>query len=252
MGNILALRFTEKSTTGAACEHSAPACSFRRSCRRLRGSGGKTLLAQLFFEPEVVMLLRPVEIDIAIGHGLERTLHSERADVDMRDDNRDEQNGDYGVDDLRELHPRDIRHVERKHQQISRDNNCHSSAQGKPKHQLLARIETPRWCVLRFDEAATLLDPFDVDLLRDVVLNPDRDNQHEADDERGADEIVGVLGDLRLAAERLGPDHWQQQDLAERDVQAGQAEDDERYGRQPMRKTLERAEASHLLAGTSL
>src|SRR5258705_3443999 len=113
------------------------------------------------------MLLRPVEVDIAGRHGLEGALHAERADVDMSNDNRDEQNGDYGVDDLRELHPRDIRQVERKHQEISRDDNCHSGAKRKPKHQLLAGIETPRWCVLRLDEAATLPDPFDVDPLPD-------------------------------------------------------------------------------------
>src|SRR6266576_278044 len=130
-----------------------------------------------------MMLLRPVEIDLAGRHGLEGALHSERADVDMSNDDRDEQNGDYGVDDLRELHACDIRHVERKYQQISRDNDGHSGAQGKPEHQLLAGIETPRWCVLRFDEAATLLDPFDVDLLRNVVLNPDRGDKCEADDE---------------------------------------------------------------------
>src|SRR5216684_6477148 len=208
--------------------------------------------AQLFFEPNVVMLLRPVEIDIAGRHRLEGALHAERADVDMSNDHRDEQNGDYGVDDLRELHACDISHVERKHQQISRDNDCHSSAQGKPKHQLLAGIETPRWRVLRFDEAATLLDPFDVDLLRDVVLHPDRDNQYESDNERGADEIVRVLGDLRHAAERFRSDHWQQQDLAERDVQAGQGQDHEGYGGQPMRETLKGIKASHLLSGTSL
>src|SRR6266403_984955 len=208
------------------------------------------LLGQLLFEPEVVMLLRPVEIDLAGRHGLEGALHSECTAVDMTNDHRNKQNGDNGVYDLRDLHPRDIRHVERKHQKISRDNDGHCSAKGKPKHQLLAGIETPRRRVLRFDEAATLLDPIDVDLLRDVVLNPDRDNQYESDNERGADEIVRVLGDLRLAAERLGSDHWQQQDLAEYDVQAGQAEDHEGYGRQPMRETLEGVKAGHHLPGT--
>src|ERR1700686_1392315 len=188
------------------------------------------LFAQLFFEPNVVMLLRPIEIDIAGRHRLEGTLHPEGTDVDVSNDNRDEQNGDYGVHDLRELHPRDISHVERKHQQISRDDDCHPGAKSKPEHQLLAGIESPRWRVLRFDEAATLLDPFDVDLLRDVVLYPDRDNQYESHNERGADEIVRVLGDLRHAAERFGSDHWQQQDLAEGDVQAGQAQDHEGYG----------------------
>ena len=73
---------------------------------------------------------------------------------------------------------------------------AHASAERKPKHQLLASIETPRRRMLRFDEAATLPDPIDVDFSRDVVLYPERDNKHEADDERGADEIVHVLGGL--------------------------------------------------------
>src|SRR6267378_6608299 len=71
------------------------------------------VLGQLLFEPEVVMLLRPVEIDLAGRHGLERALHSERTDVDMTNDHRNEQDGDNGVYDLRDLHPRDVRHVER-------------------------------------------------------------------------------------------------------------------------------------------
>ena len=72
----------------------------------------------------------------------------------------------------------------------------HSSTEGKPKHQLLAGIETPRRRMLRFDEAATLLDPIDVDFSRDVVLYPERDNKRETDHERCADEIVHVLGGL--------------------------------------------------------
>src|SRR5260370_17717729 len=159
------------------------------------------------------MLLRPVEIDIAGCHRLEGALHAERADIDMMHDSRDEQTGDDGVDDLREMNARDVRGGEGKYQKISRDNDGHSAAKGKPEHQLLAGIETPRRRVLRFDEAATLLDPFDVDLLRDVVLDPDCDNQHEADDERDADEIVVVLADLRLAPEPLLPDYFQQQHL---------------------------------------
>src|SRR5258707_11598439 len=98
------------------------------------------------------MLLRPVEIDLAGRHRLEGALHAERADVDMRDDHRDEQNGDYGVDDLRELHARDISHAERKHQSISPDNEGHPSAKGKPKNQLLAGVETPRGRPLRLNE----------------------------------------------------------------------------------------------------
>src|SRR5258707_9575273 len=60
------------------------------------------LLGQLLFEPEGVMLLRPVEIDLAGRHGLERALHSERTDVDMTNDHRNEQDGDNGVYDLRD------------------------------------------------------------------------------------------------------------------------------------------------------
>src|SRR3979490_1014158 len=54
------------------------------------------------------MLLRPIELDLASRHGLEGAFHTERADVNMGNDNRNEQDGDNGVHDLRDLHPRDI------------------------------------------------------------------------------------------------------------------------------------------------
>jgi hypothetical protein len=38
------------------------------------------------------MLFRPVEIDFAGSHGLERPLHPERADIDVAEDQSDEQN----------------------------------------------------------------------------------------------------------------------------------------------------------------
>ena len=75
------------------------------------------MLCELLRKPDVVMFLRPVEIDLAGAHGLERTLHPERADVDVGKDQRDEQNGHDGVHDLRDLHVGDVRAVEGKQQQ---------------------------------------------------------------------------------------------------------------------------------------
>jgi len=63
------------------------------------------------------MLLGPVQIDLAGPHGLEGALHSERADINVTEDQRDEQNGDDGVHDLRDLHSSDVGDVERKQQQ---------------------------------------------------------------------------------------------------------------------------------------
>ena len=65
------------------------------------------------------MLLGPVRIDLAGPHGLEGALHSERADVNVTEDQRDEQHGDDGVHDLRDLHPEDVGDVEREQQQIA-------------------------------------------------------------------------------------------------------------------------------------
>ena len=80
------------------------------------------------------MLLCPVEIDLAGPHSLEGALHAERADVDVSNDNRDEENSDYGVYDLRDLHPRNIRHVERKQQEDAGNGNRRSRAKCKPEH----------------------------------------------------------------------------------------------------------------------
>src|SRR5258705_12932244 len=91
------------------------------------------------------MLLRPVEIDLAGRHGLEGSLHTERDDVDMGNNNRNEQNGDHGVYDLRDLHPRDIRHVEWEHQHIAGNNDGRSVAEGKTKQQFLSVDVTSPW-----------------------------------------------------------------------------------------------------------
>jgi len=65
--------------------------------------------------------------------------------------------------------------------------------------------------VLRFDESAALLEPLNVALVGDVVLDEDHDDQHEAEHERKAREIVRILGRLRDRAEGIRSDQWQQQ-----------------------------------------
>src|ERR1700676_3249850 len=84
-------------------------------CRR--GLSLLVLLCKLLSKPEIVMLLRPVEIDFAAAHGFERPLHSERADIDVTQDQRDEQNRDDGMHALSELHIGDVGFVKRKYQQ---------------------------------------------------------------------------------------------------------------------------------------
>ena len=46
---------------------------------------------KLIFEPQIVMFFGPVEVDLAGPHGLERALHSKRADIDVTEDQGDEQ-----------------------------------------------------------------------------------------------------------------------------------------------------------------
>ena len=126
-------------------------------------------VGKLLGEPEIVMLLRPVEIDLAGAHGLERTLHPERADIDVGQDQGDEQNGHDGMGDLRELHVGDVGSVERKQQQKSRHGDRDAGNKGKPIDQLLAEIEASGRRMFVLDEAAALLEPVEVDLSEKIV-----------------------------------------------------------------------------------
>ena len=73
----------------------------------------------LIVQPQIVMFLRPVVIDLAGPHRLERALHSERADIDVTEDQSDEQHGNDAVHYLRDLHSGDVGDVEREQQQIA-------------------------------------------------------------------------------------------------------------------------------------
>src|SRR5216683_5485579 len=105
--------------------------------------------------------------------------------------------------------------------------------------------------MLRLDETAALLEPIDIHFSRDVVLEPYRDDEHEADDERRAREIMNVFGGLREAAERVRANYRQEQNFSKSNVQPRQPEGDEGHGHQPVRKSFEDAEAMHLFSGSA-
>ena len=76
----------------------------------LRAARGLRLL---LLDPGAVVTARPGEVDLARAHGVVGALHAERADVDMRDHDRDQDHPDDGVDVLRPLHAVDVGDRER-------------------------------------------------------------------------------------------------------------------------------------------
>src|SRR5262245_13717551 len=192
------------------------------------------------------MFLCPIVINLAGPHRLERALHSERADIDVTEDQGDEQHRDDGVHHLRDLHSGDVRDVEREQQQIAGYGNQDARAERTPEHQLFASVEPARRSMPRLDESTALSEPLNVGLIRGVVLDEDRDDQDETDEECEAREIVHILGGLRECAEGVVADRWQQQVLSEGDVQPGNPENDERHRGKPMREPLDCLEARHL------
>src|SRR3981189_3446138 len=98
-----------------SCPQSLP--SLGGSGRWILRGLGRLAPRKLLFEPQVVVFLGPVEIDFAGPHGLERALHSERADIDVTEDQGDEQDGDDAVHHLRDLHSGDVGAVEWEQQQ---------------------------------------------------------------------------------------------------------------------------------------
>lgn len=61
-----------------------------------------TPLLQIF-HPEIMVLARPIEVDIAFAHGIESAFHADRADIDMPDDHRRHDDTDDGMPELRIL-----------------------------------------------------------------------------------------------------------------------------------------------------
>ena len=54
-------------------------------------------------DPFIVMLARPIEIHLATSHGIDRTFHAKRADVDMEENRRDHEQGQDTVPCQRQL-----------------------------------------------------------------------------------------------------------------------------------------------------
>jgi hypothetical protein len=108
-------------------------------------------------KPEVVMLLRPVEIDLSGAHGFERALHPERADIDVTQNQGDEQNSHDGMYYLRQLHLGDVSSERRKQQQKPRHGDRDAGSKGKPIDELLAEVKASGGRMLVFDETAALL-----------------------------------------------------------------------------------------------
>src|SRR5262245_29579720 len=208
----------------------------RRLCAGISG-------AEFPLGPQVVVLLCPIDVDRAIPHRLERAFHPDGADIDVGDHGGNEQQRHDAVDDLGQLHVRDVSAVEREHQEIAA--YCHRGAaeHHDPIDHLLTRIKTIGRRMLVADHAAAFLQPFDIDPVRNVPGYPHQEDYKHADREREAQVVVGVFRPLRPGGERLRPDEGQQQRFAERDVESGNGEDDEAGRRHPVHEALEGGEA---------
>src|SRR6516225_9413065 len=113
MGLVRPFSAATSENDGASCVQ--PTIRGAASPARAR----KRSSCELIPQPEIMMLLRPVEIDLTGSHSLEGAFHAERADVNMTEDQGDEEHGDDGVQDLRDLHSEDVCDVEREQQQIA-------------------------------------------------------------------------------------------------------------------------------------
>ena len=151
------------------------------------------LVCELLGKPEIMMLFRPVEIDLSGAHGLERALHAERSDIDVAQDQGDEQDGHDGMYDLCQLHLRDIGSKKGKQQHKPGQGDRDARSEGKPIDKLLAGIEAAGGSMFVFDKTAPLLDPIEVNPLWKIVLEEDHDDEDEACHEREAGEVVHIL-----------------------------------------------------------
>ena len=115
----------------------------------------------------------------------------------------DEQHRDDAVDDLRDLHAGDVGAVEREHQHIAGCGHSAAAEHDDPVDRLLAGVEAIGRRMLVADDAAASLEPFDVDLVRNIPGDPHQEDQHDAEREREAQIIVRVFRPLRPCRECL-------------------------------------------------
>ena len=126
------------------------------------------------------MFFGPIEINSALTHSFEGTLHAKRAEIDVREDQRDEERADYSVKDFRKLHVADVKPaIEREHQYIAADHHCYAAEHDKPVEQLLPAIELIRGRMTpALAHTATHLEPFDVCRGWEILADPHQEHQH--------------------------------------------------------------------------
>src|ERR1700688_5096860 len=80
---------------------------------------------------------------------------------------------------LRQLHLGNVSSEKGKQQQKARHRDGNAASDGKPIDKLLAEVKASGGRMLVFDEAATLLQPFDVHLFRKIVPEENHGDQDE-------------------------------------------------------------------------
>src|SRR5262249_54639093 len=121
--------------------------------------------------PAVVVLLCPVAIDAPGPHRVDGAFHADGTDVDMTDDQRDHQQPDDSVYELRQWHPVVTEPMKRKHQRETACQRRQAAEQDAPEHQLLTGIEAVGRRLVRVivEESAKAPKPVEVEA-RDEIL----------------------------------------------------------------------------------
>src|SRR5215472_14664741 len=176
-------------------------------------------LDDFLFEPHAVMLLRPIDVDGAVPHPFERAFHPDRTDIDVSDHDGDEQQRRHAVDDLGHLHVGDVGPVEREHENVTGCRDGGAAEHDDPIDHLLSGIEPIGGRMVVADDAATALQPPDVDPVRDIPCDPHQENREYPEREREAQIIVRVFCPLRPGVEGVRAHQREQQGFTEGDVE---------------------------------
>src|SRR5207249_4693603 len=111
-------------------------------------------------------------------------FHADGPDVDMSQHGGNEEDGDDGMDNFRDLHAVNVRSVERQHQDVTADCDGAAAQDHDPVDQLLTGVEAIGGRVVVPNHAAAALQPIDIDGVWDVAGDPHQTNQDHAKRER--------------------------------------------------------------------
>src|SRR5690242_18964539 len=107
-----------------------------------------------------MVFLGPIDIDSPGPHGLESTLHADRADINAHNHGLNIQHGVDDVRDMSNLHALAVRAIDWKHQHVAAYRDSRAAEDDDPIDILLCSVDTVRWRVIIFDDAAAAPDPF--------------------------------------------------------------------------------------------